>query len=1401
MKAEQLLDTLSNCLTIDTASGNLYIYGNLQQGAVKSALLYANAEGKIIAAPDGIGVGGGGLTEVGIDDLTATGVPSNTTYLRGDNTWATLNYQPLDADLTAIANLADSSGLLRKVDSSPSWVIDSAEYMTIDASDARYQVISSRRNSLVANNTSLYYSVTAVNNALGDKMDIAGGTFTGNLTINSSEPSLILNDSSSGGVYRFMVDGGQLYLKYGTTSPTTLFTINSTGGITFESTVTSVGFKVPDGTAAQFLKANGTIDSTVYQPLDADLTTIAGLADSSGLLRKVDATPSWIIDTEEYMTIAASDARYVAKSSKRDSLVANNTSLYYSVTAVNNALADKMGIDGGTFAGNLIVESSEPSLILNDTSSGGVYRFMVDGGQFYLKYGTTSPTTLLTSNSSGAFTLASSVTATSFIKSGGTSSQFLKADGSVDSSAYVTSTALSGYLTAATAATTYQPLNDNLTAITGFGTGTGILKKINDYGWALDTETYLTSADLSNYQLKANLSTNLTASSTKYPSVNAVNTGLGLKLNLAGGTLSGGLTLTYSVPTISLNDDSAGVIWNILNDGSTFKLNNGATNKFYIFSNGNAEFANNLTASAFVKSGGTSSQYLMADGSVSTNPGWITGYTETDTFGSVVSRGSTASSGTAYGLTLTHTYSQTSIYHNTLFLKATNSGAELGASIGFTVVNAAGDHHRAIVKVTGNTGNAGGQYSIYTRRGSDNANIEGYYQDENGNVKMPNYVGIGQDINTGYRLIVSGSMYLNANGNGWAEGTWKQRRGGSTFYDVIDAGNIGAQSVNYATNSDYSNLVAIPDWRDTSYTPNQYAGNRVGWHFNNTGQNGSPAGDYWGAMQTVSPWGEFNTSHRQMQLWWGGSAGLSYRYAVGSGYTPTGWSGWERILTSSNFSSWALPLSGGTLSGTLTLTSSWGNAGGDYTGITNPSYKVAPTSSYWRVVYLSNNGNVSGVYNYESGKNVYWGEPTDTGGYYFRGRNLYITESNGTDRAVIHAGNIGSQSVAQANQLFLRTASATAYNANTADLGVFSNYYGGGSISNVPDSNYGSLYTFGGYNNTSLSLQLYSTINHNSTSSTRTLYFRMGNNLGFQNDWHTILDASNYPYAASMNQHVRQGDDVTHAIVRASNYMVSKTIYSGGGNLIAGNNLEVPSGDRGFETSASGGVSLYSNEINAGAQGGTGQLYLAWRRTTQINLGATLSSSSLIYTSNQGSFGPDSGGDNGIRVNYGNEVGGYGRIRFYQSGSNHSTIHSFSSSWQNGNVTVSTGCINITGSIGVTFGAWNVPDFYVPNGGSGWFRYNVTAAAFYESSDIRLKVLKEDDINILGIENLKAKLYTKKGKLEYGYFAQEAEKYMPTTVSVGEDGYLNLSYREVHTAKIARLEKRVAELEKQLNSV
>lgn len=90
------------------------------------------------------------------------------------------------------------------------------------------------------------------------------------------------------------------------------------------------------------------------------------------------------------------------------------------------------------------------------------------------------------------------------------------------------------------------------------------------------------------------------------------------------------------------------------------------------------------------------------------------------------------------------------------------------------------------------------------------------------------------------------------------------------------------------------------------------------------------------------------------------------------------------------------------------------------------------------------------------------------------------------------------------------------------------------------------------------------------------------------------------------------------------------------------------------------------------------------------------------------SIGDGSNGNQNIQIRYGNFVSGYGAVRFYQSGSNLSTIHSFSTSWNSGNIfNSSSGAINITGNTGVTFGNWNDIDAAILTGGATYFKNNV----------------------------------------------------------------------------------------------
>ena len=107
-------------------------------------------------------------------------------------------------------------------------------------------------------------------------------------------------------------------------------------------------------------------------------------------------------------------------------------------------------------------------------------------------------------------------------------------------------------------------------------------------------------------------------------------------------------------------------------------------------------------------------------------------------------------------------------------------------------------------------------------------------------------------------------------------------------------------------------------------------------------------------------------------------------------------------------------------------------------------------------------------------------------------------------------------------------------------------------------------------------------------------------------------------------------------------------------------------------------------------------------------------------------------------------------------------------------------------------------DLLIATSGAATFSSSVTATSFFESSDLRLKS------NILDLDidasSILAKRYIKDGVEEIGYIAQDVEGILPSAISKREDGYLDLSYRQVHTAKIAALEKEIAELKKQLKN-
>jgi len=181
MKNAQLLETLSNCLNIDTSSGGVQIFGDLQQGTVKSALIYADSNGKLIAAPEGAG-GGGGLTEVSVSDLTATGTKDSTTFLRGDNTFAaiTITSSMVTTALgyTPYNGSANPNGFITGITST--MISTALGYTPYNASNPNGYVssLSSFTTSNLREGSNLYYTAARFISAFSVKTttDLAEGT-------------------------------------------------------------------------------------------------------------------------------------------------------------------------------------------------------------------------------------------------------------------------------------------------------------------------------------------------------------------------------------------------------------------------------------------------------------------------------------------------------------------------------------------------------------------------------------------------------------------------------------------------------------------------------------------------------------------------------------------------------------------------------------------------------------------------------------------------------------------------------------------------------------------------------------------------------------------------------------------------------------------------------------------------------------------------------------------------------------------------------------------------------------------------------------------------------------------------------------------------------------------------
>jgi len=270
------------------------------------------------------------------------------------------------------------------------------------------------------------------------------------------------------------------YTPYDASNPagytTNVGTVTSVAALTIDSAGSDITSSVADGTTTPVITLSVPDASTIARGVVNNGTqTFGGAKTFSGNLSVINGSFS----------------------------VSGNTTLTTSTGSTTIAIATEATVSGATKT-------------INIGTAG------LSGSTTNITIGSTAGTNAVTAR--GTWTFAGNITAATIIKSGGTSSQFLKADGSVDSNTYLTSFtetdpiytasswytttnnasnwntaygwgnhASAGYLTTSSAASTYQPLDADLTAIAGLAGTSGFLKKTAANTWSLDTSTYLTS--------------------------------------------------------------------------------------------------------------------------------------------------------------------------------------------------------------------------------------------------------------------------------------------------------------------------------------------------------------------------------------------------------------------------------------------------------------------------------------------------------------------------------------------------------------------------------------------------------------------------------------------------------------------------------------------------------------------------------------------------------------------------------------------------------------------------------------------------------------------------------------------------------------------------------------------
>lgn len=367
-----LRKTAANTWSLDTnsyltANQSISITGDATgSGTTSIALTLANVA--TAGTYRSVTINAKGLVTSGTNPTTLAGYAITDAYTK---TESDARYQGLDADLTTIGALTGTNGILRKT-AANTWSLDTNTFVhsgnLIDFRATTSQVgfvsvgttmeingfgVINQKSGLVTIGT--YRSVTVDTygrvTAGTNPTTLAGYAITDAYTKTESDARFVLTSVLySNPTWITSLDWSKLSGVPATFAPSA-HTLDSHSNVTITS-----------NSAGELLTWNGTawINSTLaesgIQPLDADLTSIAGLTGTTGLLRKTDAN-TFVLDTATYLTSITSLQVTTAlgftpyNATNPSGFITSSGSITGSAATLTTARTFTIGTTGKTFNG------------------------------------------------------------------------------------------------------------------------------------------------------------------------------------------------------------------------------------------------------------------------------------------------------------------------------------------------------------------------------------------------------------------------------------------------------------------------------------------------------------------------------------------------------------------------------------------------------------------------------------------------------------------------------------------------------------------------------------------------------------------------------------------------------------------------------------------------------------------------------------------------------------------------------------------------------------------------------------------------------------------------------------------------------------------------------------------